>query len=98
MVLFQGIMNQLPPLEKYWTHMFQNKSMPVVGECQGKVFPFARLRNELFSPEEETNKETSDMIGFMVVTAAKAMLADIRDGKKGYGGASVKCWGQIMFI
>ena len=23
MVIFQGIMNKLPPFEKYWTHMFQ---------------------------------------------------------------------------
>ena len=29
----QGIMNELPPSEKYWTHIFQNNSIPVVGEC-----------------------------------------------------------------
>ena len=31
--IFQGIMDELPPFEKYLTHMFQNKYMPVVGEC-----------------------------------------------------------------
>ena len=30
-------MDELPSFKKYWTHMFQNKSMPVVGECQSKV-------------------------------------------------------------
>ena len=37
-IILQGIMDELPPFEKYWTHMFQNKSIPVVGECQSKVF------------------------------------------------------------
>ena len=36
----------------------------------------------LFSPEDDTNKETSTMIGEMAVTAAKALLVDIRDGGK----------------
>ena len=31
MLIFQGIINEFPPFEKYWTHMFQNSSMPVVG-------------------------------------------------------------------
>ena len=30
MVIFQDIMDELPPFEKYWTHMLQNKSMPVM--------------------------------------------------------------------
>ena len=28
--ILQGIMDELPPFEKYWTHMLQNKSMPVM--------------------------------------------------------------------
>ena len=31
MLIFQEIINELPPFEKYWTYMFQNNSMPVVG-------------------------------------------------------------------
>ena len=81
MLIFQGIMYELPPFEKYWTHMFQNKYMPVVGECQCEVLPFSRLRNELFSPEEDTNKYKYAMIGGVAVTAAKVLLADILDEK-----------------
>ena len=40
MLIFQGMMDELPTFEKYWTHMFQNKSMPIIGECQSKVFHF----------------------------------------------------------
>ena len=79
MLIIQGIMYELPPFEKYWTHMFQNKYMPVVGECQCEVLPFSRLRNELFSPEEDTNKYKYAMIGGVAVTAAKVLLADILD-------------------
>ena len=63
MGIFQGVIDELPPFEKYWTHIFQNKSMPVVGECQSNVFSFDRLRNDIFSPEDDTNKETSSIIG-----------------------------------
>ena len=31
MLILQGIMYELPPFEKYWTHLFQDKSMPVDG-------------------------------------------------------------------
>ena len=59
--------------------MFQKRSMPVVCEFQIKLFPFSKLRNELLSSEEDTNKETCTMIGDIVVTAAKALLVDVQD-------------------
>ena len=49
MGIFLGLMDELPPFEKYWTYMLQNKYMPIVGECQSKVFKFSRLINEIFS-------------------------------------------------
>ena len=81
MGIFQGIMDELPSFEKYWTQIFQNKSMPVVSECQSNMFPLYRLRNDLFLPKDNTKKETSVMIGEMAVTATKALLANIRDGE-----------------
>ena len=98
MGILQGMMYEIPPFEKYCTHTFQNNYMPVVGESQSKVLPFARLRNKLFLPEDDTKKDKSDMIGEMDVTAAKALLADIQDEKKGYGGAYVKCWGHFLLV
>ena len=56
MSISQGIMDDLPPFEKYWTHMFQNKSTPAVGECQSKVLSFYRMCNELLSTEDDTKK------------------------------------------
>ena len=47
-VILQGIIDEITPFEKYWTHMFQNKSLSVVGECQSKVLPFTRLHSKLF--------------------------------------------------
>ena len=82
MVIFQGIMDKLLTFGKYWTHMFQNKSMPVVGECQSKCFPFARLRNDIFSKKYDKNKEKSSIIGEMKVTSAKLLLAKIGDEKR----------------
>ena len=61
MLVFQGIMDELPPSENTGP-TFQNKSMPVVGEFQSEVLSFVRLHNELFSTEDDANKETSAMI------------------------------------
>ena len=47
--------------------MFQNKSMPIVGKCQSKVFMFTIMRNDIFSPDNDSSKETSAMIGKMTV-------------------------------
>ena len=77
MGIFQGIMDYITPFGKYWTLMFQNKSIPHVGEYQSKVFTFYRKRNKLLSPDDKAKKETSVMIGEMAVTAAKALLSDI---------------------
>ena len=62
MIIFRGILDEITPFEKYWTHMFQTKSIPVVDEYQGKVFLFNRLSNEILSREESTNKNTSAMV------------------------------------
>ena len=56
MLIFQEIMDELPLFEKYWTRLFQDKSMRVFGEYQSNVFSFTRLCNEIFSPEDDTNK------------------------------------------
>ena len=69
--------------------------MHIVGECHGTVFPYAKLWNELLSPEYNIDKDTSAMVGEMYIIAAKALLAKIQYEKK-HGGASVKCWWQIM--
>ena len=82
MLIFQGIMYEIPPFEKYWTHMFQNSSMHLVGECQSNILKFNRPRNEIFLPEDNKNKDTSAMKGEMSFTADKALLANIRYEKK----------------
>ena len=81
MLIFQGIMYEIPPFEKYWTHMFQNSSMHLVGECQSNILKFNRPRNEIFLPEDNKNKDTSAMKGEMSFTADKALLANIQDKK-----------------
>ena len=68
--------------------------MLVIGECKSKVLPFNILCNEIFSPEEDTNKDTCTIL---VVTAAKALLSEIWDEKKAttehISSAGVRfCW------
>ena len=91
MLILQGIMDELPPFEKYWTNMFQNKSMPVVGKCQTKILTFTRLCNDILSPEDDTNKYTPSIIGDMAVTETKSIFLPRSVIKKSNGRVSVKC-------
>ena len=50
MLIYQGIMDDLPQFEKYWTHVLQYKSMPVIEKCHSRVLTFDRLCNGIFSP------------------------------------------------
>eukprot|EP00965_Chrysotila_dentata_P087056 2873749-Pleurochrysis_carterae.AAC.2 len=42
----------------------------------------ARLRDELFVPQSEANKDTDKMCSELGVVAAEACLAELRDPKK----------------
>ena len=97
MGILKGILDEPPPYEKYWTHVFQNKSMPVLGECQTKVFPFSRHRDKIFSLEDDTHKYTSSMIREMVVTADKVLISDIRDEKKATAKHLASAGGRICW-
>ncbi len=56
--------------------------MPLFGDVAGSDFPCARLRQELFSPNDEANKKTTDLAVELGVVAANALLSELRDEKK----------------
>ena len=54
----------------------------VVGLNKIKVIPLKLLRDELFCPQDDTNKETSEMSAKLGAVTAAAMLEELRNPKK----------------
>ena len=94
-LIFQGIMDELPPFEKYWTHMLQNKSMPVMVSV---IVSFYRsldwsMRSSLY--RETQKKRHLPWLGRLRLQQIRCCFPRSRM-KQIRGAASVKCWRQIV--
>ena len=58
--------------------MFNEKS----ADKHKKLVPLAKLRNELFSIESESNQETAELTQKLAIIAATALLVELRDKRK----------------
>eukprot|EP00965_Chrysotila_dentata_P135985 4495606-Pleurochrysis_carterae.AAC.1 len=73
-----GVESQLPPLAVYVKYMYCTKLMELAGSSVSEHH-YARLRRELFSPEQEANKETDELCVELAAVAAAALLAELCD-------------------
>ena len=60
--IFVELHNELPPFKGFWQHKFEKQRMSVVQQAGTKVVHLARLRDELFAPVVEDNKNTGDIV------------------------------------
>jgi hypothetical protein len=83
MNMFSKYADALPPFKEYWKHFFQKKRMVVVASESGaKVLQFAKLRKELFSPNDPTNAATNERLDKHAKVAAQGILDKLHDEKK----------------
>ena len=82
MTIFEELYDELSPFLAYRDHMYAEKKMCVVGSNKVKVMPLKLLREELFTPKDDTNKEMDDMSAVLGAVAAAAMLEELRNPKK----------------
>ena len=99
MGIFDELIDELPPLKEYMNYIFDTKRTAVVASSKQKVVPFSMLRAELFSPQSETNVDTSGTAADLGAIAASALLDELRDHTKATAEylSSVKgkySWGQ----
>mmetsp|Transcript_13403 Transcript_13403/g.29103 ORF Transcript_13403/g.29103 Transcript_13403/m.29103 type:complete len:910 (+) Transcript_13403:516-3245(+) len=102
MGIFDKLVNKLPPLSLYLTHMYEVKAMAVIGGGD-KAFPFSALRAELFSPSSQTNKDSTVIATSLASVAAASILSELRDEKKATASylsslEGVFSWGQTSAI
>ena len=101
MNIFKDLKEELPPLSDYLKFLYKEKKSSLFGNQKSKVIPLANLRDELFSPICETNKDTTSMTIELGKIAASAILKEIRDESKATAQylSSVSgefSWGNIL--
>ena len=83
MNIFKEYIDELPPFKKYWDFMFNKKQMAVVSRKSGaKVLHLTKLRDELFSPKNKTNKSADDRVIELAKVGESQMVTELEDPKK----------------
>ena len=83
MNIFSEYIHELPPFKEYWTRTFETKQMAVIACKSGaKVFHYAMLRQQLFSPTRSTVMKTSHRVKELTKIAATTILTELHDTKK----------------
>eukprot|EP00965_Chrysotila_dentata_P160590 5301794-Pleurochrysis_carterae.AAC.1 len=90
MRIFAELERELPPLAEYIIYMYCTKRMELAGSSVSEHH-FARLRQELFSPEMEVNKETESSLRRLCLpsSATRRIQSDI--------AASLECLRGAVF-
>ena len=79
--IFDDIVNELLPFKKYLSYMYESKQMALAGSSI-KEHQYSRLREELFSPRDEDNQESTEMAIELGELAASTFVDELRDPKK----------------
>ncbi len=83
MNMFSKYIDELPPFQEYWEHLFEKKQVRVlVAESSAMVLHFAKLRKELFHPSDVTNAATDERLDELAKVAAQGILDELQDEKK----------------
>ena len=75
---FKDLRDELKLFYEYWLHIFDKKRISLVADLNSKVVHFGKLRNELFSPDIETNQESSNITEDLGVIVAQAILNELQ--------------------
>ncbi len=76
-------MHELPPFKTYWDEMLSKRQMSIIAWKSGtKAVCYARLLNQLFSPNHLTDVKTGQCFIELARTAANAICTELQDEKK----------------
>ena len=82
MGIFVELHDELPPFKEFWEHKFEKQRMSVVRHTRTKVVHLARLRDELFAPVVEDNKNAGDIVETLADIVSESFLQELRDTNK----------------
>ena len=82
MGLFVNLHDELPPFGKFWEHSFEKRRMKIVSQTGTKVVHLALLRDELFHPIREDNRNCEGIVKNLADVAVEAFLIELRNTNK----------------
>jgi hypothetical protein len=83
MAIFEEYLHELPLFKTYWDEMLSKRQMSVIAwKSETKIVHYARLLNQLFSPNCLADIKTGQCIIELARTAADAICTELQDEKK----------------
>ena len=82
MGMFEELAEELPEFKDYLTHQFENKQSEFIAKSGTKSTTWKMLIEELFSPQDEDNKNSTHMLKKVAASAIKAMIDEMEDESK----------------
>jgi len=82
MGMFDELTEELPEFKAFLTHQFEKKESEFIAKSGTKSTTWKMLIEELFSPQDEDNKNSTDMLKKVAATAINAMIEEMEDESK----------------
>jgi hypothetical protein len=82
MGMMQPWQDKLPPFAEYMHHQFECKQTRLVANSNSKAVPHKLVKDELFSPKDQDNKDSTTMLETLAPIMAQAWIDEMMDTRK----------------
>lgn len=82
MHIFDEFAEELPPFKEYLQKMFEEKTSNYVVKREDKALPYKMLLEELFSPTDSDNKDSTPVLEEVAKIGVAALQRELEDKKK----------------
>ena len=79
MLIFQDKVEELPEFKAFLVYEFKNKKTDFFVKSQTKAFPLKKLLEEIFSPQDHNNKDSTTIMDKLGMITVKAMIKELED-------------------
>ena len=82
MKIFDEISNEIPAFKEFLVFKFKTKMTEFISKSQTKSIPYNKLLDELFSPQDDDNKDSTTLLKTVGTLAIQAFIEELEDEKK----------------
>ena len=82
MHLFDDLANELPEFKDFLKYQFEDEKIEFIAESKTKSVPYKKLIDELFSPKDDDNKDSTVILEKVAMLAIEAILRELEDQTK----------------
>ena len=82
MSLFDDIANEIPEFKEFLTYKFEEKMTEFIASSQTKSIPYSKLIDELFAPQDDDNKDSTEILEKVGLLGIEALLRELEDETK----------------